>query len=444
MRIAFVSQPWDYGFPPTESVAVVIWELARRLAAAPHEHDVVVYARTDPEDERDEVHEGVTYRYLPMRFQRTVNRIEELEERRPGLRLFATPWYHADYALQVARDLRTHGCDLVVVNNFSQLLPIIRRWNPASQVFLYMHCDWLSLLGPRRLSRRLRHADLVLGVSESVTNGTRASLPDYADRCVTLHCGVDTRVFSPRSGRRDSTRRLLSIGRISPEKGVHVLLEAFAKILERVPEAELDLVGQEAVVAEGMLVALSPDPRVQGLRRFYGRSYLESVTDQLDPSVLSRVRFSGWLPHEQVADHCRDADVYVSASLCESFGLGAVEAMACVLPVVATRVGGAMETVKEGSTGLLVEPDDPSALAEAVLRLLEDDGLRRAMGAAGRRRALEVFSWERAAEHLSALYSRGRDQPPPQRPRRLRGSREAVGSLRETSGKSPAAHPGTG
>ncbi len=419
MRVAFVSQPWDYGFPPTESVAILIWELARRLAAAPHDHEVIVYARCDREDERDEVHEGVTYRYLPMRFPRTVNRMEDLAERRPGLRVFASRIYHADYALDIARNLRATPCDLVIVNNFSQFLPVIRRSNPAAQVFLYMHCDWLSLLDPRRLARRLEHADLVLGVSDWVTNGARAALPTYAERCVTLHCGVDTETFSHGNGGRDSARRLLFVTRISPEKGVHVLLEAFAKVLERVPDAELDLVGQEQVVAEGMLVALSDDVRLQDLHRFYGRSYLQSLIDRLDPSVASRLRFSGWVPHEQVADHCREADVYVSASLCEAFGLGGVEAMACGLPVVATRVGGTLETVEEGSTGLLVEPDDPSALAEAILRLFEDDGLRHAMGAAGRRRAVELFSWDRAAEHLWELYRRRRGQPVPLRGRRV-------------------------
>ncbi len=435
MRIAFVSQPWDYGFPPTESVAILIWELARRLAAPPHGHDVVVYARTDPEDERDEVHEGVTYRYLPMRFQRTVNRIEELEERRPSLRLFASPLYHADYAYQVARDLHANRCDLVVVNNFSQFLPVIRRANPATHVFLYMHCDWLSLLQPRQLDRRLKHADVILGVSDWVTNGVRAALPAHADRCFTLHCGVDTEVFSPRDGGQGSMGRLLFISRISPEKGVHVLLDAFTQVLERAPHAELDLVGEEAVVAEGMLVALSHDTRLQGLRRFYGRSYLKSLMDGVDPAAASRLRFSGWIPHEQVADHCRQADVYVNASLCEAFGLGGVEAMACGLPVVATRVGGAVETVEEGSTGYLVEPDDPSALAEAVLHLLEDDGLRQAMGAAGRRRALELFSWERAAQRLCELYHRGRYQALPKRQRRAPASPTAVASLRGQVGK---------
>ncbi|MDQ4130876.1 MAG: glycosyltransferase family 4 protein, partial [Actinomycetota bacterium] len=399
------------------------------LAEAPHSHDVVVYARTDPEDERDEVHEGVTYRYLPMRFQRTVHRVEELEERRPGLRLFASPFYHADYAFQLARELRTNPCDLVVVNNFSQFLPAIRRANPTAQVFLYMHCDWLSLLQPRQLARRLRHADLILGVSDWVTNGIRAALPTYADLCFTLHCGVDTEVFSPRDEGKGSTRRLLFISRISPEKGVHVLLDAFAQVLERAPDVELDLVGQEAVVAEGMLVALSHDARLQGLRRFYGRSYLESLMYRVGPAVASRLRFSGWIPHDQVADRCRQADVYVSASLCEAFGLGGVEAMACGLPVVATRVGGAVETVEEGATGYLVEPDDPAALAEAILRLLEDDGLRQAMGAAGRRRALELFSWGRAAQHLCELYQRGRDRAAAGRHRRIPARRRTVASF---------------
>ncbi|MDP8930099.1 MAG: glycosyltransferase family 4 protein [Actinomycetota bacterium] len=352
----------------------------------------------------------MTYRYLPLRFQRTLNRMEELEERRPGLRLFASSLYHPDYALGVARDLRTNPCDLVVVNNFSQFLPVLRRAVPNAQVFLYMHCDWLSLLEPRRLARRLKHAHLVLAVSDAVTSGARAALPSFADRCVTLHCGVDTEVFSPRGEGRESAHRLVFVARISPEKGLHVLLDAFAKVLQRVPDAVLDIVGQEQMVAEGMLVGLSNDVRVRDLRRFYGRSYLESLQERLDPAVASRVTFSGWVPHPEVAEHCREADVYVSASLCEAFGLGGVEAMACGLPVVGTRVGGLVETVEQGSTGFLVDPDDPSALAEAILRVLENDELRHTLGAAGRRRALELFSWERAAERLWELYRRGASQ----------------------------------
>ncbi|MDQ3932614.1 MAG: glycosyltransferase family 4 protein [Actinomycetota bacterium] len=406
MRIAFVSQPWDYGFPPTESIAILIWEMGRRLAASPREHEVIVYARTDPDDERDELHEGVTYRYLPIRFPRTVNRMEGLAEGRPGLRLFASSLYHADYALEVARDLREQPCDLVVVNNFSQFLPVVRRANRTARVFLYMHCDWLSTLNTRRLARRLRHADLVLGVSDWVTEGARTALPVPEERFATLHPGVDTVAFSPGTPSRDRRRKLVFVNRISPEKGVHILLEAFEKVLEQVPDVELDIVGDEQVVPEEMLVALSDDWRVQDLRRFYGRSYREILKEQLSPAAASRVTFSGWIPRPEVADHFRSADIYVSASLWEPFGLGVVEAMACRLPVVATRVGGMTETVDEGSTGFLVEPGDPAALAEPLVRLLQNDELRLAIGAAGRRRVLKRFTWDRAVEMLLTHYER--------------------------------------
>lgn len=440
MRVAFVLQPWDYGFPATESVAILVWEMARRLAAPPHEHEVIVYARTDPEDARDELHEGVTYRYLPMRFPRAVSRMEELAERWPGLRVFASPLYHADYALEVARDLRANPCDLVVVNNLSQFLPVVRRANRTARVFLYMHCDWLSRLNPGRLARRLKHADLVLGVSDWVTEGARAAVPVPAERFATLHPGVDTAAFSPGAPSQDRPRRLVFVSRISPEKGVHVLLDAFEKVLEQVPDVELDIVGDEQVVAEEMLVPLSDDERVQDLRRFHGRSYRDMLQEQLTPDVASRVTFSGWVPRPHVADRLRSGDIYVSAALCEPFGLGVVEAMACRLPVVATRVGGMVETVDEGATGCLVEPGNPSALAEPLVRLLQDDELRLALGAAGRRRVLKRFTWDRAVEILLTRYERC--QHVPLAGSRGRGVRHAAGVVSASSGRGrPSAEP---
>ena len=90
----------------------------------------------------------------------------------------------------------------------------------------------------------------------------------------------------------------------------------------------------------------------------------------------------------------------------EPFGIPIVEAMACGLPVVATRGGGVPEIIEDGETGILVERGDAAALAQGIIRLLGDDALRARMGRAGRRRAVERFSWETVAENLLACYER--------------------------------------
>ena len=96
--------------------------------------------------------------------------------------------------------------------------------------------------------------------------------------------------------------------------------------------------------------------------------------------------------------------VGVLPSLEEAFGLPLAEAMASGLPTVATRVGGMPELVVDGETGLLVPPDDAGALADALVRLLEDPALASRLGAGGRARAVERFSWDAVAERALSLY----------------------------------------
>jgi glycosyltransferase involved in cell wall biosynthesis len=102
--------------------------------------------------------------------------------------------------------------------------------------------------------------------------------------------------------------------------------------------------------------------------------------------------------HEKLAEYYRSADVFVFPSIWdEPFGIPVIEAMAAGLPVVATRVGGVVETVEDGKTGFLVPPADSHALAEAISALVQDRALRERLGAAGRERALELFSFDSAA-----------------------------------------------
>jgi len=211
------------------------------------------------------------------------------------------------------------------------------------------------------------------------------------NRLCTSPPGVDHRVFRPGS-QRSARRRLglgpgpvvLFVGRIQPLKGVDLLVEAFARIEKIHPEAKLLVVGgPSGPKGHSELVALRHRAFVLG--------------------VLSRVRFYGPLPHGLLADLYRAADVVVVPSRTESFGLVAAEAQACGTPVVAAKVGGLVYVVDDGVTGLLVDGWNPADYAEALDRLLSDNGLRNKMSEAAVVWA-KRFSWDATVRRYLELY----------------------------------------
>src|ERR1700734_130834 len=122
--------------------------------------------------------------------------------------------------------------------------------------------------------------------------------------------------------------------------------------------------------------------------------------------VAEKVTFHGLVRHRaQLIEHYYKGDIFVLPSICnDSFGIPVVEAMAAGAPVVASRSGGVVETVKDRETGFIVEKNDAQQLAQALLQLLEDDALRETMGRAGRERALAYFTWDKVAETILRRY----------------------------------------
>lgn len=211
------------------------------------------------------------------------------------------------------------------------------------------------------------------------------------NRLCTSPPGVDHRVFRPGS-QRSARRRLglgpgpvvLFVGRIQPLKGVDLLVEAFARIEKIHPEATLLVVGgPSGPKGHSELVALRHRAFVLG--------------------VLSRLKFYGPLPHGLLADLYRAADVVVVPSRTESFGLVAAEAQACGTPVVAAKIGGLVYVVDDGVTGLLVDGWNPADYAEALDRLLSDNGLRNKMSEAAVVWARR-FSWDATVRRYLELY----------------------------------------
>ncbi len=423
MRIGFVSQPTDVA-PPVGGASISIWieEVATRIA---RRCEVTVYSRqTELYPDRNE-HHGVRHVRLSTRLDermiRTVRRAEHMLGkvlRRPVdlfFRWYYFSWlYYCFYARQVGRAARAQGIDVLLVSNYSQFLGHLRRACKPIRLALMMHCDWLIELPRRTSARRTRHAAAVLGCSDYIANGVRRQFPELSSRCHTLYNGsseealrrdVSAEVRREAFVQSPRDKVVLFVGRITPEKGVHVLMEAMERVLRKCPECVLLIVG-------GFFVN-PPKPRGRGVSvaqsngfETLKENYEEYLRRQARP-LGERVRFLGEIPHSQLWACYRVCDVFVHPSLWhEPFGMILTEAMLCERPVVSTRTGGIPEIVAHQETGLLVEPNDPQALSDAIIELLEDERLRRAMGQAGRRRVEERFTWDHTARRLEEILGR--------------------------------------
>lgn len=189
--------------------------------------------------------------------------------------------------------------------------------------------------------------------------------------CQVVYNGVDAGRFAAALAEERPPGRqvILHVGLFERNKGQDVLIDAFARIANAFPDTVLHLVGGSG-------------------------SHLDSLraqARQLD--LLDRITFFTDVPYVDMPSHFAQASVFAFPSRQEAFGLVLLEAGACRLPVVASRVGGIPELIQDGATGLLVEPDDAAALAQALRTLLGEPALARALGERLSERVAADFSW---------------------------------------------------
>ncbi len=211
--------------------------------------------------------------------------------------------------------------------------------------------------------------------------------------CV-VPAGYDATRFTP--GDRAAARRalglpqerplMLFVGRIDPIKGIDVLVDALCGLRR-----------EEWMTAPPQLVVTGGNPGEAGFDALVSRA---RALDLMDALILV-----GSQPHERLPDYYRAADVVAIPSFYESFGLVAVEAMACGTPVVASRAGGLAFTVEDGKTGFLVPHSDPQALQCRLGAVLRDPALRDALGARAAV-AAERFAWPTVASRVVHIYDR--------------------------------------
>jgi glycosyltransferase involved in cell wall biosynthesis len=233
------------------------------------------------------------------------------------------------------------------------------------------------------LSRKVAAASLVVCISDF----TRAQLmaltePRYWPELEVVHCGVDLDRYSPPAATRGTDGRplrVLTVGRLSPEKGQLVLLDAVARLHRDSLPVHVTIVGDGPL--RGELTAHAKQAGIDDV-----------------------VTFAGAVGQDEMPSFFRAADVYCQPSFNEGIPVVLMEAMASGLPVVSSAVGAIAELVVEGETGLLVPAARPKALAEALRSLAGSAELRAAMGARGREVVERDFDSEKSARRINELF----------------------------------------
>ena len=361
---------WDY--PPARGgIQIWMFELARRLPGA----EVMVFAPAVPGSEAFDAKANVRVRRIG------------------GVRMGQRVWLLRLAAVTIARSLRWRP-DLIVCGHIvTAPAALLAKWLLRVPYVVFTYAYEIRRKGRRHLAGfALRRSALVIASSRF----TEASVRVHGvspERVRILHPGVDPERFTPdpNSNRQPTmpvAKILLSISRLSDRyKGHDTVIRALPLIKAKCPEARYLIAG---------------DGR---LREYLGR-IAQSVGAERE------VVFLGEVSDEALAGLYRSCDVFIQLSReagsgggAEGFGIVCLEAGACGKPVVAGRSGGLLDAVSDGVTGILVDPKDLGAVAEAILAVLQDPALGQHLGQQGRARVLREFTWDHMAQRARRLFA---------------------------------------
>jgi glycosyltransferase involved in cell wall biosynthesis len=243
--------------------------------------------------------------------------------------------------------------------------------------------------------RRLRSivdtwGDKVIAISAAVHRHLKDDLKVKDERIELVYSGIDMRKFSKDFSDDEigATKKYLglsgriiagTIGRMSPVKGQKFFIQAMAKVLKERPDAAAFVVGNgpDGPSIKSLAMALGIDDRI---------SFVDSVSDTRQ--MLSAM------------------DIFVFPSVREGLGIALLEALAMSKACVASRIGGIEDIITDGENGMLTDVGDSDSIAQAVLKLMSDDGLREAIGRSGRRTVEERFTLDRMSDDIIKIYKK--------------------------------------
>jgi len=352
-------------------------------------HDMGVQVRViamhNPGAKSKEYIEGIEVirlRYLPEKFevmQRESGGIPVAWKKNPLSRLTLIPFLLV-HSLSVAKYGR--GFDLIHAN---WTLSAFAAW--ISHPF-YKKPYVVTVLGSdiyqgaqnpiiARISKFvLLHSSKVISISRALAEET-ISLGIPAEKIELVYSGINTDVFHP--GKKEKGKYLLFVGSLIERKGVQYLIPAFKQIIKVHPGYRLVIIGEGS-----------------------DKDKLLELTHKL--GLSEQVQFLGNRPQSEVSDWMRQAAMFICPSLEEALGQVLLEGLASGVPIIASNVGGIPELITP-EVGIVVQPADPDALADAMHHLLIDGQRMEEMGKMGRRKVMQHFTWNSVARRLLEIYS---------------------------------------
>ncbi|HHV55996.1 MAG TPA: glycosyltransferase family 4 protein [Firmicutes bacterium] len=383
MRIALVPTE-KLPVPPVRGGAIQIY-IDGIIPFLTRYHDITVYSVTDPE--------------LPA--ESTLGGAKVI--RLPGTR------YHHN----VAQALREAEFDVLHIFNRPAWVASFAEAQPGARLILSLHNEMFQ---PDKISAEnattcLEAVDRLVTVSHFLAGSVAARYPQAEQKTSVIYSGVDPDLYLPRwhprarSLRAKLARRLgfdpdapviLNVGRLSPKKGTHIIIQAMETVHERFPDAVLIIVGS----------------------KWYGQTEWDEYglyLLKLAAPYGGRVILTGFVPPAEVPMYYSSADIFACVSQwAEPLARVHYEAMAAGLPIITTRRGGNPEVVEGLGNGWVIDDyDDPVVIGTHLALLLEKQELADTMGRSGRKLVEERFNWERVAGELLAIYAQleGEGQP---------------------------------
>jgi glycosyltransferase involved in cell wall biosynthesis len=355
MKIAVLVQY----FPPKGQAGTEIatYFMAEQLARRGHTVHVITSSSGDLAGEM--VEKGFHIHRIPLNKTRIL-----------GILLF---WY------AIIATVRKIGPDLVHAQSLASGIPALLSkkllkipyvvWGQGSDVYFP---KGFLIITPEKI---IRNADAAI----ALTGDMKRAMQDICQRDIAVvPNGIS---IVDQLDTNDATahgKHILYVGRLEPVKGVRYLISAMKRVHDTIPDARLIIIGEGTE-----------------------RAMLEALSARL--GLQTCVQFGGEVPHEKVLSFMQQADVFVLPSLSEGFPMVIVEALACGLPVVASRVGGVPEIITNETNGYLVEAKDEGALADRIQVLLQDDLLRKKISDANKE-LVKKYSWENVIIKLEKIY----------------------------------------
>lgn len=288
------------------------------------------------------------------------------------------------FCIDIVRAIQKINPDIIHVQSLCIAVPALISkkfykipyvvWGRGSDIYLP------AVLTKLTSKTTMKNADSVIALTEDMKQAMQSI---YIRDIAVVPNGIELKKYmskAPVNLIKGSEKRILFVGRLYPVKGVQYLLQAMKIIHEEMPDVKLILVGDGEE-----------------------REHLESLTDSLE--IKECVEFAGRAPHEEVQDYMNQAEVFVLPSLSEGFPVTILEAMACGLPIVATRVRGVPDIVEEGINGYLVDTKNPEQIARALLKILGNEQLGKDISKNNIEK-VETYSWDKIAVQLERIYQK--------------------------------------